>query len=131
MAVRRSPKPLTGVRFLGQVPSGRGGIGRRACLRSTWASPVRVRVPPPRPATDRPREGPFSRTSEGLIAANNASRGGVEFFTLLGLLFIGLKLAGLIDWAWWVVLAPILGQFAIAAVLFLGCLLAMSIAEDD
>ncbi len=23
--------------------------GRRACLRSTWASPVRVRVPPPRP----------------------------------------------------------------------------------
>lgn len=65
------------------------------------------------------------------MAASNASRGGVGFFTLLGLLFIGLKLTGFIDWAWWVVLAPIWGQLAIAVVLFLGCLLAMSITEDD
>lgn len=34
------------------------------------------------------------------MAENNAPRGGVGFFTLLGLLFIGLKLAGLVDWAW-------------------------------
>lgn len=33
------------------------------------------------------------------MAANNASRGGVGFFTLLGLLFIGLKLTGFVDWA--------------------------------
>ncbi len=65
------------------------------------------------------------------MASDNASRGGVGFLTLLGLLFIGLKLAGFVDWAWWVVLAPIWGQLAIAVVLFLGCLLAMSIDEDD
>ncbi len=41
------------------------------------------------------------------------------FLTLLGLLFIGLKLAGCIDWAWWVVLAPIWAPLAVAAVLLL------------
>ena len=30
------------------------------------------------------------------------------FLSLLGLLFIGLKLTGHIDWSWWWVLAPIL-----------------------
>lgn len=59
MAVRRSPKPLTGVRFLGQVPSRRGGIGRRACLRSMWAPLARVRVPPPRPVESSPSRGFF------------------------------------------------------------------------
>lgn len=49
--------------------------------------------------------------------------GGVGFFGLLGLLFIGLKLAGLIDWEWWVVLSPLWGSFAIQfAVLFVAYL---------
>ena len=34
------------------------------------------------------------------MANDNASRGGVGFLTLLGLLFIGLKLTGFVDWAW-------------------------------
>ena len=46
------------------------------------------------------------------MASNNASRGGVGFLALLGLLFIALRLTGFIDWAWWVVLAPIWGQLA-------------------
>lgn len=33
------------------------------------------------------------------MAGNNAPRGGAGFFTLLGLLFIGLKLTGFVDWA--------------------------------
>ena len=33
--------------------------------------------------------------------------GGPGFMSLLGLLFIGLKLAGFIDWSWWAVLSPI------------------------
>jgi hypothetical protein len=32
--------------------------------------------------------------------------GGIGFFSLLGLLFIGLKLTDNIDWSWWWVLAP-------------------------
>lgn len=30
-----------------------------------------------------------------------------SFLTLLGLLFIALKLMGYINWSWWVILAPI------------------------
>jgi membrane protein implicated in regulation of membrane protease activity len=43
-----------------------------------------------------------------------ASYKGPGFFTLLGLLFIGLKLGKVITWSWWWVLAPFWG----AAVLF-------------
>ena len=35
--------------------------------------------------------------------------GGVGFFGMLGILFIGLRLAGCIDWPWWQVLAPLWG----------------------
>lgn len=33
----------------------------------------------------------------------------VGFLSLLGLLFIGLKLGGAINWSWWWVLAPLWG----------------------
>jgi hypothetical protein len=33
--------------------------------------------------------------------------GGVGFLGLLALLFIGLKLANVITWSWWVVLMPL------------------------
>ena len=33
--------------------------------------------------------------------------GGVGFLGLLGLLFIGLKLADVINWSWWLVLLPL------------------------
>lgn len=38
----------------------------------------------------------------------------VGLLTVLGLIFIVLKLVGTIDWSWWWVLAPFWGQFAIA-----------------
>lgn len=48
------------------------------------------------------------------MSSKNVERcGGVGFLSLLGLLFIGLRLAGLIDWPWWVVLSPIWGQLAV------------------
>lgn len=64
------------------------------------------------------------------MAASNASRGVVWFLTLLGLLFIGLKLAGLVDWTWWVVLAPIWGQFALIALLFVALVIAELVKDD-
>lgn len=64
------------------------------------------------------------------MAASNASRGGAGFFTLLGLLFIGLKLMGFVDWAWWVVLAPIWGQLAFLAVACV-VLLAAALVDKD
>jgi hypothetical protein len=33
--------------------------------------------------------------------------------SLLGLLFIGLKLTGYIDWSWWLVTLPLWGPFAL------------------
>lgn len=39
---------------------------------------------------------------------NNSGNGGIGFFGLLTILFIGLKLAGHITWSWWTVLAPTL-----------------------
>ena len=35
----------------------------------------------------------------------------IGFFGLLGLLFIGLKLGGVIGWSWWLVLLPFYGGF--------------------
>lgn len=39
--------------------------------------------------------------------------GGVGFLGLLTVLFIGLKLGGVISWSWWWVLAPLWGPFAL------------------
>lgn len=64
------------------------------------------------------------------MANDNASRGGVGFLTLLGLLFIGLKLTGFVDWAWWVVLAPIWVQLAFIALLFVVLVIAKLVKDD-
>ena len=50
---------------------------------------------------------------------NAVPRRGISFFSLLGLVFITLKLCGVIDWSWWWVLLPIYGipaGFLLAAV---------------
>jgi uncharacterized protein (DUF983 family) len=41
------------------------------------------------------------------------SAGGIGFFGLLTILFIGLKLTDYIDWSWWWVLSPLWIGFAI------------------
>lgn len=51
---------------------------------------------------------------------NTHVSGGIGFFGLLTILFIGLKITNLIDWSWWWVLSPILG---ISALFFLVLLL--------
>ena len=45
--------------------------------------------------------------------------GGIGFFGLLGIVFITLKLCGVIDWEWWLVLAPIWVPMAIALIVLL------------
>ena len=41
------------------------------------------------------------------MASDNSSSGGISFTGALTLLFIGLKLGGVIMWSWWWVLSPI------------------------
>ena len=40
------------------------------------------------------------------VKTNGGSAGGVGFVGLLQILFIALKLCGVINWSWWWVLAP-------------------------
>jgi len=46
-----------------------------------------------------------------------------NFLSLLTVLFIGLKLGGVITWSWWWVLSPAWGPLAILAVAFVILLL--------
>lgn len=53
--------------------------------------------------------------------------GGANVFTLLLVLFVGLKLAGIgvvAGWSWWWVLSPLWAPFAGIAVVFIGIFLA-------
>lgn len=49
----------------------------------------------------------------------STSSGGIGFFGLLTILFIGLKLTGYITWSWWWVLAPMWGPLAVVIVILL------------
>jgi predicted small integral membrane protein len=44
---------------------------------------------------------------------NSTTRPAPSFITLLAILFIALKLVGIISWSWWWVLSPIWISFAI------------------
>lgn len=43
----------------------------------------------------------------------------INLFSLLTVLFIGLKLTGYIDWSWWLVLLPTILNFSIGALILL------------
>jgi hypothetical protein len=55
---------------------------------------------------------------------NVASSSGIGFFGLLTIVFIVLKLCGIITWSWWWILSPIWGP----AALFIICILIFYIA---
>jgi hypothetical protein len=50
------------------------------------------------------------------MSKSSSSSSGVSAIGLLGVLFVGLKLTGYIDWSWWWVTAPFWG--GVALVLF-------------
>jgi hypothetical protein len=57
---------------------------------------------------------------------------GAPFFSLLTLLFIGLKLTNYIDWSWWWVLAPLRMPLTIVMIglaIFIGVLIAKEIRK--
>lgn len=68
-------------------------------------------------------------------AVATAKSGGIGFFGLLGILFIGLKLGGVppvSDWSWWWVTAPLWGPMVlVAAVLLIALVIAFVISLLD
>ena len=41
------------------------------------------------------------------MSSSSETSGGIGFFGLLCILFVGLKLTGYITWSWWWILSPI------------------------
>jgi len=50
--------------------------------------------------------------------SSSSSSGGIGFFGLLTIIFIGLKLGGVINWSWFWVLSPLWISFSVS-VLFI------------
>jgi hypothetical protein len=53
----------------------------------------------------------------GDVSNSSSSSGGIGVLGLLGVVFVTLKLTGVIDWSWWWVTLPFWGGLALAAVI--------------
>jgi len=62
------------------------------------------------------------------MADKSSSSGGIGFTGMLTILFIGLKLGGVISWSWWWVLSPIWISLLVI-LLCVGILLAIKLSE--
>ncbi|SAM35789.1 hypothetical protein [Pseudomonas sp. 1 R 17] len=62
---------------------------------------------------------------------SSSTNSGIGILGLLGVMFVGLKLTGYIDWSWWYVTMPFWGGLAIALAIMLliliGWLLSMAL----
>lgn len=54
---------------------------------------------------------------------------GIGFLSLLSIIFIVLKLVGVINWSWWWVLSPILIQVGFWGVMLIGLLISLLVYE--
>lgn len=54
---------------------------------------------------------------------SNTSGGGIGFVGLLTIVFITLKLAGVITWSWWLVFLPMIISFGLWLIIMLGVLI--------
>lgn len=55
--------------------------------------------------------------------SESAGGTGIGFCEVLGIVFVVLKLVGVIDWSWWLVLLPIYGPLVLVIVFILIMLL--------
>lgn len=62
---------------------------------------------------------------------NTITNSGVTFLELLLLEFVGLKLAGFIDWSWWWVFAPLWIPLLIIGTVFLGAVVYTMVKEKN
>ena len=59
----------------------------------------------------------------------NNNNGGISILSLLGVVFITLKLTGYIDWSWWYVTMPFWGGLALSITIIIMYLAILSIKE--
>ncbi len=53
------------------------------------------------------------------MSKNDSQSGGISFLGLLTIVFITLKLVGVISWSWWWVLSPFWLPLAIVALIYI------------
>ena len=53
--------------------------------------------------------------------------GGVGFFGLMFLIFLTLKLCGVIDWSWWFVTAPLWGPWVLLCLFIIASIVAVAL----
>lgn len=63
------------------------------------------------------------------MSDTSSSSGGVGFAGLLTILFIGLKLGGVITWSWWWVLSPLWISAGLAVAIIAAVLLWVAVFE--
>jgi len=63
------------------------------------------------------------------MISGKSSSGGIGVLGLLGVVFVTLKLCKVIDWSWWLVLAPFWGQVALLLLIALIVGLVMLVGE--
>ena len=54
----------------------------------------------------------------------------LDFIDILQLLFILLKVFGVIDWSWWLVFAPLLGEIAVSLIVLIGAMVISMLLDD-
>lgn len=64
-----------------------------------------------------------------MASDNSSSSSGIEVLSLLGVLFVTLKLTGYIDWSWWWVTIPFWGVFTLSLGIIV-IIFVISICED-
>ena len=52
----------------------------------------------------------------------NESSGGIDVLSILQIIFIVLKCAGLVDWSWWLVLTPLWINLGLIVILIIAIL---------
>ena len=62
---------------------------------------------------------------------NHAASGGLGLLEVLTIVFIVLKLCGLISWSWWLVLMPLWIEFGVIVVLLIILFVVIGRDEDD
>jgi len=60
---------------------------------------------------------------------SSSSSAGIGVIGLLGVVFVTLKLTGVIDWSWWYVTMPFWGGLAVALLLFVIIFVIMGLSK--
>jgi len=63
------------------------------------------------------------------MSDNNSGGGGISFLSVIFIVFLVLKLTGVITWSWWWVTAPLWAGFGLGVLILLVCLVVLKVTK--